>query len=369
MPKGLILLNKDYSISYCKMKNLPTDLNPKKTAWVMLPILGNEEGMQKFLVLKAKNLITHFKSCVIRFFFRIEFFVDDVLDPIIMEPLEFHPDSITSLYEVLHNLNIMSFAFNVMNQDATYSQYFILDIQRFDISIKGSNFGDHQASYVFDEKDMTEGRYLHCENILEMIKDIFFPINITLGQNERIHLYHDTWETTKAINDDGMYGLKLYPNSITLIDEETYKMFKRMFPKKRDSYMDILVYDKEDLNLRDLDSRHKIFVPEQNVLNTYMYRIYSPDDLIETLLYYSQIKNIVMLIEKTIFGNDTKIGISFIYTFMGKGTSYRLDYGEYPDEEYGNIEIVLRDTLDKSTNLVENFYNEYRRQEKMTRGE
>ena len=51
MPKGLILLNKDYSISYCKMKNLPTDLNPKKTAWVMLPILGNDEGMQKFLVL------------------------------------------------------------------------------------------------------------------------------------------------------------------------------------------------------------------------------------------------------------------------------------------------------------------------------
>lgn len=66
MSKGLILLNKDYSISYCKMKNLPMDLNPKKTAWVMLPILGNEEGMQKFLVLKAKNLITHFKSCVIR---------------------------------------------------------------------------------------------------------------------------------------------------------------------------------------------------------------------------------------------------------------------------------------------------------------
>ena len=370
MPKGLILLNKDFTISYCKLKKLNEELNVKKSIYALLPIFESNE-MQRFLVMNTRHLITTFRKAVIAYRFRVEWFIDEPTDPMILPPVEFEPKTVIELYETLHTLSVLGYAFNVMNNDPTYGQYMILDIQEMEIRIDGTNLGDIYFHDRYSEDTLTEARYLFADEMLRKIQNIYDPINKKCRVDERIHILNDRWELTRSINDDGLYGIKLYPDSIALLDEPTYKLLKRMFYISRDAYFDIITYEKDCATAKEIKNFKNIFcdtITERSVLCTYMSRMYSPDDLIQALLYIDQLRECVRIIENVQDATDIEnVGISCIFTFCN-GKSYRTSYGEFPDMSFGNIEITITDCNTDRTSILSDFYKEYCRQEKILKG-
>ena len=370
MQKGCIFLNKNYSISYCKIKHIHQNLNIKNTEYILFPIFDTTE-IQRFLVLKSNHFITNFKKATIKYRFRLEYFIDEETDPIILPAVEIEPKNIIEFYEIIHTLSILGYLFNIMNQD-TFGQYVVLDIQDFEIRVDGSNFGDIYIHERYSDSALTEARYLFADELLKKIRCIYDTMNTYLSIDERIHIQNDQWEITKSINDDGLYGIKLYPESIALLDESTYKLLKRMFYISRDAYFDVITYDKECATAREITNIKGIFrdkIAEMSVLCTYMSRLYSPDDLIQTLLYIEEIRNCVRLIENIQEAtNPENVGITCIFTFCN-GKGYRVSYGEFPDMSFGNIEIAISDSITSFSSIVSDFYKEYCRQEKILRGD
>ena len=368
MGKSAILFHKDFRISSLKMKNIDQDLNPKKISYVALPILDGLE-MQRFLILKANRLITRFESCTIRYQFRIEFFVDDRTDPLILPEVELHPTNIIEFYEALHNLNILQLAFSVMNNDQNYGEYCLVDIHSFEIDIKKSNFGTIHQKFEFDENALSGARYLFADNILQNLSMIYETINDTLSHNERIHILNDEWETTKSLSDDGIYALKLYTNSCVFIDESTYKEYMKLFSNQRNAYLDLVVYDFQDLYMKGLQHKKQIYIDEDSIMWTCMYRIYSPEDLFGAVLYLNQIKRIIHLTEMIIDRVDEdQFGIHCILTIPRNGNLYRVDYGVFPDIHYGNIEIVFPEDPKELDGMIERILIEAKRQDEILRG-
>ena len=370
MPKGIIILNKDSTISYCKMKHLASELDPKKSSYAMLPIFQKNE-MQRFLVLNTKHLITQFRKAVVRYRFRLEYFIDEETEPIILQKIEIEPKNVIELYETLHNISVFGFVFHTINNDSTFGQYVILDIQEIEISIEGSNLGDVYFHDRFSEDTITEGRYLFSDELLKKIKTIYDPINPKCRTDERIRIYNDQWELTRSINDDGIYCIKLYPDSVAMTDETTYKLLKRMFYISRDVYFDIVTYEKDCATakeIRNIKNLYRDFIAEKSVLCTYMSRLYSPDDLIQTLLYLDQLRDSVRLIENIQEATEPEnVGITCIFTFCN-GKSYRTSYGEFPDMNFGSIEIAITDSVNDLSNIMTDFYTEYCRQERVLKG-
>lgn len=371
MAKGLILLNKDFSVSYCKMKNLKEEVSPKKTKYLLLPIFSAND-MQKFLVLNTEHLITHFTKAKIKYRFRLEYFIDEVTNPIILPEVIVEPKNLIELYETIHTLSVLGYVFHIMNNDPTYGQYVVLDIQEFEIRISDSNLGDLFYHDKYSDDQMTEARYLFADDMLNKIKNIYDPINRKCRTDERIHILNDQWELTRSINDDGVYGVKLYPDSIAMIDEPTYKLLKRMFYISRDAFFDIVTYEKDCADakeIRNLKNIYSTHIPESSVLCTYMARLYSPDDLIQALLYLDQLRECVRLVENIQESTEPEnVGITCIFTFSN-GKQYRASYGEFPDMNFGNIEIAITDSNVDLSNIMTDFYNEYCRQEKILKGE
>lgn len=367
MSKSIILFKDFFEMESIKIKKIK-DLNLKHVKYVMLPIYSNSE-IQKFLILNAKNFITHFKKCIIKYTFRIEFFIDDTVDPIILPEVSFEPKNILDLYEILSNLSFLTYLFNVMNSNTDFGQYCELDIEKFYLDIEGSNFGDICINEEISENTFTEVRYLFADEIIHKIKDIYDPINRHLSHNERIHILNNQWCLTKSICDDGIYGLKLYPDSIIFIDENTYKMIMKMIPKKIDCYFDIISYDRQSYEMRNIERRNHIFLNQDSVISVYTSQIYSPEDLLQSLLYIEQLKSSMMLIENIFEATEPEnLGITFIYTFS-IGRMYRYDYGEFPDLSFGNIEIVVDIDKINNKNIVTYFIEEYKRQSKILKGE
>lgn len=370
MPKGIILLNKDSTISYCKIKHLASELNLKKTSYVMLPVFPNN-GMQRFLVLDSKHLITRFRKAVIRYRFRLEYYIDEPTNSMVLQMIEIEPKNIIELYEALHTISILGFVFHILNNDSTFGQYVILDIQEIEISIKDSNLGKIYFHDRFSDDINTEGRYLFSDEMLKKIKSIYDPINSKCRIDERIHIYKDQWELTRSINDDGIYCIKLYPDSVAMTDEPTYKLLKRMFYISRDSYFDIVTYEKDCAmagEIKNIKNIYRDHITEQSVLCTYMARLYSPDDLIQTLLYLDQLRDSARLIENLQAATEPEnVGITCIFTFCN-GKGYRTSYGDFPNMNFGNIEIAIPDHITDLSNIMTDFYTEYCRQEKVLTG-
>ena len=345
MATDVLLLNRNQSIESCTINELK-EINTKRVDFMMLPIFANSE-IQKNLILHMRHTFTWIKKAKIRFQFRVEYFVDEMEEPQILPPVDFEASEIDEFYEILHTVSILKFVFGILNQDPTYGQYSIMDIQSIEISVKNSNLGPFYYKRSFNESEMTTARFLLADQILRDLRMIYDPVSLDVDQ--RFHFLNDQWNIVRSINDDGLYAIKMYADSFALVTEATYKSVKRMFPKRKNVFFDIIVHQTpEDERVTDSS-----LINEEDLLFNYMGRLYSPEDIIELVSYYEQIRNTILNIEFQMVPWKRTVRITSDLIFD-------IDEDSYVTK--GKISIVIPDQRESYYNLLSEIYWEYQRQ-------
>ena len=160
----------DFSAKY------PTILHPRL---IIMPVQADPAGITQYVRIRNENLIYFFKKARIQYQLKIEYFYDEEVEPIILDPIKLEITNPSQLYQALWNIERIRFLFSIMdngkdNENGPGSLGIngdtirILDVCSFKIDIIGSNQGDIHYEY-YERKENTKGRYLIADEIMNQL--------------------------------------------------------------------------------------------------------------------------------------------------------------------------------------------------------
>ena len=160
----------DFSAKY------PTILHPRL---IIMPVQADPAGITQYVRIRNENLIYFFKKARIQYQLKVEYFYDEEVAPIILDPIKLEITNPSQLYQALWNIERIRFLFSIMdngkdNENGPGSLGIngdtirILDVCSFKIDIIGSNQGDIHYEY-YERKENTKGRYLIADEIMNQL--------------------------------------------------------------------------------------------------------------------------------------------------------------------------------------------------------
>ena len=160
----------DFSAKY------PTILHPRL---IIMPVQADPAGITQYVRIKNENLIYFFKKARIQYQLKIEYFYDEEVAPIILDPIKLEITNPSQLYQALWNIERIRFLFSIMDNGKDDENgpgslgingdtIRILDVCSFKIDIIGSNQGDIHYEY-YERKENTKGRYLIADEIMNQL--------------------------------------------------------------------------------------------------------------------------------------------------------------------------------------------------------
>ncbi len=154
----------------------PSILHPRLT---IMPVQADPAGITQYVVIKNEKMIYFFKEARIQYQLKIEYFYDEEVEPVILDPIKIEITNPFQLYQALWNIERIRFLFGIMdngkdNENGPGSLGIngdtirILDVCSFKIDIIGSNKGD--IHYEYEERnENTKGRYLIADEIMNQL--------------------------------------------------------------------------------------------------------------------------------------------------------------------------------------------------------
>ena len=150
----------DFSAKY------PTILHPRL---IIMPVQADPAGITQYVRIKNENLIYFFKKARIQYQLKVEYFYDEEVEPIILDPIKLEITNPSQLYQALWNIERIRFLFSIMDNGKDNEHgpgslgingdtIRILDVCSFKIDIIGSNQGERHYEY-YERKENTKGRY------------------------------------------------------------------------------------------------------------------------------------------------------------------------------------------------------------------
>ena len=160
----------DFSSKY------PTILHPRL---IIMPVQADPAGITQYVRIRNENLIYFFKKARIQYQLKIEYFYDEEVAPIILDPIKLEITNPSQLYQALWNIERIRFLFSIMDNGKDDENgpgslgingdtIRILDVCSFKIDIIGSNQGDIHYEY-YERKENTKGRYLIADEIMNQL--------------------------------------------------------------------------------------------------------------------------------------------------------------------------------------------------------
>lgn len=154
----------------------PTILHPRL---IIMPVQADPAGITQYVRIRNENLIYFFKKARIQYQLKIEYFYDEEVAPIILDPIKLEITNPSQLYQALWNIERIRFLFSIMDNGKDDENgpgslgingdtIRILDICSFKIDIIGSNQGDIHYEY-YERKENTKGRYLIADEIMNQL--------------------------------------------------------------------------------------------------------------------------------------------------------------------------------------------------------
>ena len=160
----------DFSSKY------PTILHPRL---IIMPVQADPAGITQYVRIRNENLIYFFKKAMIQYQLKVEYFYDEEVAPIILDPIKLEITNPSQLYQALWNIERIRFLFSIMDNGKDSENgpgslgingdtIRILDVCSFKIDIIGSNQGDIHYEY-YERKENTKGRYLIADEIMNQL--------------------------------------------------------------------------------------------------------------------------------------------------------------------------------------------------------
>ena len=154
----------------------PTILHPRL---IIMPVQADPAGITQYVRIRNENLIYFFKKARIQYQLKIEYFYDEEVAPIILDPIKLEITNPSQLYQALWNIERIRFLFSIMDNGKDSENgpgslgingdtIRILDVCSFKIDIIGSNQGDIHYEY-YERKENTKGRYLIADEIMNQL--------------------------------------------------------------------------------------------------------------------------------------------------------------------------------------------------------
>ena len=154
----------------------PTILHPRL---IIMPVQADPAGITQYVRIRNENLIYFFKKARIQYQLKIEYFYDEEVEPIILDPIKLEITNPSQLYQALWNIERIRFLFSIMDNGKDSENgpgslgingdtIRILDVCSFKIDIIGSNQGDIHYEY-YERKENTKGRYLIADEIMNQL--------------------------------------------------------------------------------------------------------------------------------------------------------------------------------------------------------
>ena len=154
----------------------PTILHPRL---IIMPVQADPAGITQYVRIRNENLIYFFKKARIQYQLKIEYFYDEEVAPIILDPIKLEITNPSQLYQALWNIERIRFLFSIMDNGKDDENgpgslgingdtIRILDVCSFKIDIIGSNQGDIHYGY-YERKENTKGRYLIADEIMNQL--------------------------------------------------------------------------------------------------------------------------------------------------------------------------------------------------------
>lgn len=246
----------------------PTILHPRL---IIMPVQADPAGITQYVRIRNENLIYFFKKAKIQYQLKIEYFYDEEVEPIILDPIKLEITNPSQLYQALWNIERIRFLFSIMdngkdNENGPGSLGIngdtirILDICSFKIDIIGSNQGDIHYEY-YERKENTKGRYLIADEIMNQLVHASFmyePSN-SFQYMEAIACDFDNmqWLFTEALCDIDDFDA-LFPSengACIFCKPQDYQYLESfMQRRKRESFYDpclsgdIVIFDSSKIN-------------------------------------------------------------------------------------------------------------------------
>lgn len=210
--------------------------------FIMIPVLRDPSGVVQYVKVNADRLIYTFRSCIIKYRLRVEYFdapqfrVKDKIRPNIEDDevnilkevvLEIH--DFIELYQAFWNISRFSALNTLMNRGGTFSSfvdvsdqkiyatlpYRALDFAEYSIDIKNSNLGNISYHFPFNEKP-TCGRYILSEVICRELHDFIHSTEDdydTFSLSGPIFVDQDfeNWAITESYDEVHADGEYFYP--------------------------------------------------------------------------------------------------------------------------------------------------------------
>ena len=154
----------------------PTILHPRL---IIMPVQADPAGITQYVRIRNENLIYFFKKARIQYQLKVEYFYDEEVAPIILDPIKLEITNPSQLYQALWNIERIRFLFSIMDNGKDDENgpgslgingdtIRILDVCSFKIDIIGSNQGDIHYEY-YERKENTKGRYLIADEIMNQL--------------------------------------------------------------------------------------------------------------------------------------------------------------------------------------------------------
>ena len=210
--------------------------------FIMIPVLRDPSGVMQYVKVNADRLVYTFRSCIIRYRLRMEYFdappfkVKDKIRPNIEDDevnilkevvLEIH--DFIELYQAFWNISRFSALNTLMNRGGTFSSfvdvsdqkiyatlpYRALDFAEYSIEIKNSNLGNVSYHFPLHEKP-TCGRYILSEVICRELHDFIHSTEDdydTFSLSGPIFIDQDfeNWAITESYDEVHADGEYFYP--------------------------------------------------------------------------------------------------------------------------------------------------------------
>ena len=211
--------------------------------FIMIPVLRDPSGVMQYVKVNADRLVYTFRSCIIKYRLRAEYFEsppfskirakigadinDDEVDILKEVVLEIH--DFIELYQAFWNISRFSALNSLMNRYTTYYAlldisgqqvrthlpYRSLDFAEYSIEIKNSNLGNISYHFPFHGKP-TYGRYILSEVICRELHDFIHSTEDdydTFSLSGPIFVDQDfeNWATTESYDEVHADGEYFYP--------------------------------------------------------------------------------------------------------------------------------------------------------------
>ena len=246
----------------------PTILHPRL---IIMPVQADPAGITQYVLIKNEYLIYFFKKAKIQYQLKIEYFYDEEVEPIILDPIKIEITNPCQLYQALWNIERIRFLFGIMdngkdNENGPGSLGIngdtirILDICSFKIDIIGSNKGD--IHYEYEERiENTKGRYLIADDIMNQLihTDFMYEPSNSFQYMEAIACDFDNmqWLFTESMYDvEDFDALFPFENGACIFCKPQDYQYLESFTqrRKRENFYDpclsgdIVIYDSSKTN-------------------------------------------------------------------------------------------------------------------------